>query len=96
MLWHNFVEEHEQKRKMDADMLWVLLEVVEEYAAYTLQQINVELSADYQNQNLIYLDEAGFNLLLVKIHMWPGTYWTRAVWQLWTMPQHTHNRDGIP
>ena len=34
-----------EAQKMDADMLWVLLEVVEEHTAYTLQQINMELCA---------------------------------------------------
>ena len=34
-----------EAQKMDADMLWVLLDVIEEHAAYTLQQINVELCA---------------------------------------------------
>ena len=34
-----------EAQKIDADMFWVLLEVVEEHAAYTLQQINMELRA---------------------------------------------------
>ena len=34
-----------ETQKMDADVLWVLLEVVEDHAAYTLQQINLELGS---------------------------------------------------